>query len=97
MPEKLRWDGTVNFGTIGTVVQLVALLVAIVVAWGQFDKRATVLELQMSLVEEQQKAASAAIVDSNQRTERIERYLISKDPKYVEQFGLPDGKDGPSQ
>jgi hypothetical protein len=79
MPEKLRWDGTIK---LGDVLRIGSIIVVIALAWGQFDKRATVLELQIKTIADQQAALVSRIEESNARTERVERYLISRDPAY---------------
>jgi hypothetical protein len=83
---KISWDGSVN---VGTMLHLSVLVVTIVLAWASFDKRTSILDVQLQQMAESQKIQLKAITDASIRTERIERYLISKDPKYLEQFSFP--------
>lgn len=87
MPEKLRWDGNVN---VGTMIHLAVLLVTIVLAWGAFDKRTAILELEIQSMAEQQRVTAVQMQESNERTERIERYLISRDPRYILGTTMPN-------
>jgi hypothetical protein len=85
--KKIHWDGTIN---IGTMIHLCILLVTITLAWGAFDKRTSMLELEIQQMSEQSKLNAMAVQDSAHRTERIERYIISRDPKYLRM--QPEGK-----
>jgi hypothetical protein len=80
MPEKLTWDGKIN---LGTMLHLAVLLVTITLAWGAFDKRTALLEMEIKQVSEQQNLTALQLEEANFRTERIERYIISRDPKYL--------------
>jgi hypothetical protein len=67
-PRGLRFDGTIS---LGTILHLTVLIGGIVLAWGTFNTRLSLLEDHMS-----------AIQQVNRRTERIEHYLSSKDSNY---------------
>lgn len=71
-PHRVRLDGSLN---LGTFIHLGVLLVAVVLAWAAFDRRTTVLEIQVT---EQGKE----IIEIRKQTNRIERYLQASDKAY---------------
>ncbi len=70
--KLIKWDGAVN---LGGILQMVILVISIVWAWGVFDKRLTVIELQQD-----ENAKRLQLIDL--RTERLEFYISSHDPEY---------------
>ncbi len=77
--EKIHWNGEIS---VGTVIHIVVLVVTIVVAWSKFDERAALLEQKMEQMGAQQTALIQQLEKSGARTERVERYLISRDRNY---------------
>lgn len=62
----------INFGTL---IQIGALVVAVVLAWGAFDRRTALLEMQVT----DQKQTIERI---EQQTNRMEHYMQSNDAHY---------------
>lgn len=90
MPEKIG----LNLNNLGTVIHVGVLIVSLTLAYGAFDKRSSMLELEQQNLSKQQELAEAEIREVNARTERIERYLISQDKKYLDTASkLHAGKD----
>jgi hypothetical protein len=73
--RSLRFDGSIS---LGSIIQIVTLIVAVTLAYSEFDKRTAILEYQFSSTTKQ-------LEEIHDRTERIENYLISKDPNYLQE------------
>jgi hypothetical protein len=73
---KLKWDGSLN---VGSVIQLLILGVTLVMAWSSFDKRLSIIEMQRT-------SEMDSVRSIDERTERIERYLLTHDPHYLDQI-----------
>lgn len=72
MPDGFKLDKSVS---LGVLIHLAVLVVTITLAWSAFDRRTTILELQVS-------EQSKTIQDIKAQTNRIERYLMAQDPQY---------------
>lgn len=71
-PHRVRLDGSLN---LGTFIHLGVLIVAIALSWAAFDRRTTILELQVT-------EQGREIIEIRKQTNRIERYLQGNDKLY---------------
>lgn len=69
-PVKVDWSFNV-----GTMIHLLVLVVMMVSAWGAFDRRTTVLELEVNTL-------NATVDKIERRTEKIDQEMLRKDPEY---------------
>lgn len=71
--SAIKWDGAFN---IGTVINIVVLIVALSLGWSAFDKRLTLIEHDHNEMLHKVQAIDA-------RTERLDRFMLSHEPSYA--------------
>lgn len=69
--------------TVGTILQIITIIVSISLAWGSFNSRVSVVELGLN--QQQQRAE-----EIKQQTNRIEKYLQSNDHRYWQKVKTVD-------
>ena len=81
--KRVRLDFTFN---VGTVIQIIVLIISVTLAYAAFDRRETLLEMRFDAVDK-------TVQQVDRQTNRVEHYLSSKDPDYwrpTHENGDPD-------
>ena len=78
-PFKVRWDGSIN---LGTLLHLLALIGTLTAAYYGVQQRLDTMEEQQRVILQRMVTAEVAAGDSARRNQRIELYLRSRDARY---------------